>query len=276
MSAPIRLLVSDVDGTLVTTDKRLTPATVEAAARLREAGVMLALVSSRPPRGIAPLAARLGLETPVAGFNGGVILDREGRSLAERPVPEAAARAALAAFAARGIDAWVFADGEWLLQDPEGHYVPLEQRTIGFAPRRVDGFEPVIARAGKLVGASADAALLAECEASLQAELGAQASIHRSQAYYLDVTHPEADKGHALLALARLCGVEPAETACIGDMTNDLPMFGVAGLAIAMGNAPPAVQARAAAVTLSNEADGFAAAVRDIILPRAGGERRPA
>lgn len=280
MSAPIRLLVSDVDGTLVTTDKQLTPASVAAAALLREAGVMLALVSSRPPRGIAPLAARLGLETPVAGFNGGVILDREGRSLAERPVPEAAARAALAALARRGIDAWVFADGEWLLQDPDGHYVPLERRTIGFDPRRVDSFEPWIARVGKLVGASADAALLAECEASLQNSLGAQASIHRSQAYYLDVTHPEADKGHALLALAGLCGVTPEETACIGDMTNDLPMFGVAGLAIAMGNAPPAVQARAAAVTLANDADGFAAAVRDIILPRAvpraGGERRPA
>lgn len=275
MTAPIRLLVSDVDGTLVTTDKRLTPATIEAAARLREAGIALALVSSRPPRGIAPLAAQLGLGTPVAGFNGGVILDSEGRSLAERPVPEAAARAALAGFARRGIDAWVFADGEWLVQNLDGHYVAHEQRTIGFAPRRVESFEPVIARAGKLVGASADAALLAECEASLQAELGAQASIHRSQAYYLDVTHPQADKGHALLALARLCGVPPEETACIGDMANDLPMFGVAGLAIAMGNAPPAVQARAAAVTLANDADGFAAAVRDVILPRAGGGRRP-
>ncbi|SDB72345.1 Cof-type HAD-IIB family hydrolase [Belnapia rosea] len=269
MTAPIRLLVSDVDGTLVTNDKRLTPATLEAARLLHAAGIALALVSSRPPRGIVGLAAPLGLTTPVAGFNGGVILDQAGRSLSEQLVPEAAARAALAAFGRRGINAWVFADGEWLLRDAGGHYVPLEQRTIGFAPRVVPDLGPFLGRAGKLVGASPDPALLAECEASLQAELGLRASVHRSQAYYLDVTHPAADKGHALLSLAGLCGVTPAETACIGDMANDLPMFAVAGLAIAMGNAPAAVQARAMAVTLSNEADGFAAAVRDLLLPRA-------
>ncbi len=271
MTRPVRLLVSDVDGTLVTTAKDLTPASVDAAARLRGAGVMLALVSSRPPRGMAALAARLGIDTPLAGFNGGTILDAGGRVVSERLVPEAAARTALAAFARRGIDAWVFADGEWLLRDPDGEYVPLERRTIGFEPKVVDDLAPAAGRAGKLVGASSDAAKLAECEAALQRELGAAATAHRSQTYYLDVTNPDADKGHALLALAGLLGVEAAEVACIGDMGNDLPMFAVAGLAIAMGNAPPAVQARASAVTRSNDDDGFAAAVRDVVLPRAPG-----
>jgi Cof subfamily protein (haloacid dehalogenase superfamily) len=266
---PLRLLVSDVDGTLVTSDKRLTPASAAAAAALREAGVVLALVSSRPPRGIAGLAAQLGPDIPVAGFNGGTILDAGGRALSERPVPEDAARVALAAFDRLGIDAWVFADGERLLRNPEGDYVPLEQRTVGFAPTVVEDLTPWLGRAGKLVGASRDHALLVLCEAELQRELGMRARAQRSQAYYLDVTHPEADKSHALLTLAGLLGVDVREVACIGDMTNDLPMFAVAGLAIAMGNAPAAVQARAAAVTLSNDADGFAAAVRDIVLPRA-------
>lgn len=268
---PVRLLVSDVDGTLVTAGKVLTPASVAAAARLREAGVALALVSSRPPRGMAGIAERLGLRTPLAGFNGGTVLDAGGRLLSERLVPEDAARLALAAFERRGIDAWVFADGEWLLRDPEGPYVPLERRTIGFGPRVVDDLAPFLGRAGKLVGASRDHALLAECETALRGDLGAAATAHRSQLYYLDVTHPEADKGRALLALAGLLGVDPGETACIGDMANDLPMFAVAGLAVAMGNAPPAVRAAAAAVTLSNDADGFAAAVRDIVLPLAPG-----
>ena len=271
MTGPVRLLVSDVDGTLVTTGKVLTPASVAAAALLRDAGVKLALVSSRPPRGMAGLAETLGLDTPLAGFNGGTVLDAAGKTVSERVVPEGAARAALAAFERHGVDAWVFADDEWLLRDLEGDRVPLERRTIGFGPRVVDDLAPYAGRAGKLVGASRDHALLAECEAALQRELGTGATAHRSQPYYLDVTHPEANKGHALLALAGLLGVEPGETACVGDMANDLPMFAVAGLAIAMGNAPPAVQARAAAVTLSNDADGFAMAVREIILPRAPG-----
>jgi Cof subfamily protein (haloacid dehalogenase superfamily) len=269
MTRPVRLLVSDVDGTLVTSEKVLTATSVAAAARLREAGVALALVSSRPPRGMAGIAGQLGIEAPCAGFNGGTILDARGRTVSERLVPEDAVGAALAAFERRSIDAWVFADGEWLLRNPEGYYVPLERRTIGFGPRVVEDFSPYLGRAGKLVGASRDHALLAECEAALQRELGTRATAHRSQAYYLDVTHPEADKGHALLVLAGLFGVEPGEVACIGDMTNDLPMFAVAGMAIAMGNAPAAVQARAAAVTLSNDADGFAAAVEGFILPRA-------
>jgi Cof subfamily protein (haloacid dehalogenase superfamily) len=269
MISPLRLLVSDVDGTLVTSDKRLTPASIAAAAALREAGIALALVSSRPPRGIAGLAAQLGPDILIAGFNGGAILGAGGRTHAERLVPEEAARITLAAFDRLGIDCWVFAEGDWLLRDPEGDYVPLERRTVGFGPTVVAEFTPYLGRAGKLVGVSRDHALLAECEAALQRELGARASAHRSQAYYLDVTHPEADKGHALLSLARLLGVAVGEVACIGDMTNDLPMFAVAGLAIAMGNAPAAVQAKAAAVTLSNDTDGFAAAVRDIVLPRA-------
>ena len=257
MTRPVRLLVSDVDGTLVTTQKELTAASVAAAARLRDAGVALALVSSRPPRGMAGIAGRLGQGIPLAGFNGGAVFDAGGRTVSERPVPEDAARAALAAFERHGVETWVFADGDWLLRDPGGEYVPLERRTIGFEPRVVEDLAPFLGRAGKLVGSSRDHALLAECETALRDELGARATAHRSQAYYLDVTHPEADKGHALLALAGLSGFDPAEVACIGDMTNDVPMFAVAGLAIAMGNAPPAVQARAAAVTLSNDADGI-------------------
>jgi Cof subfamily protein (haloacid dehalogenase superfamily) len=271
MTSPLRLLVSDVDGTLVTRDKRLTPASIAAAAALREAGVGLALVSSRPPRGIAGLAAQLGPDIPIAGFNGGTILDAGGRTLSERLVPEEAARIALAEFDRLGIDAWVFADDAWLLRNPEGDYVPLERRTVGFGPRVVADLTPYLGRAGKLVGASRDHALLAACEPALQQELGTRARAQRSQPYYLDVTHPEADKGHALLALAGLLGVDVREVACIGDMSNDLPMFAVAGLAIAVGNAPAAVQAQAAAVTLSNDTDGFAAAVRDIVLPRAPG-----
>src|SRR5690242_15277003 len=106
MTSPVRLLVSDVDGTLVTSDKRLTPSSITAAAALREAGIGLALVSSRPPRGIASLAAQLGPDIPIAGFNGGTIVDAGGRTLSQHLVPAEAARIALATFDRLGIDCW--------------------------------------------------------------------------------------------------------------------------------------------------------------------------
>ena len=266
---PIRLVVSDVDGTMVTNDKALLPSTMAAAHRLRKAGIHLALVSSRPPRGMAFIQDELGLTGPLGGFNGGSILAPDGSIIEEHLVPEAAVRATLALLERRGVGAWAFADNQWFIRDPEGDYVPKELHTVRFPPTLVADFEPYVARCGKVVGASAKFDLLAECEEELHALLGASATAHRSQKYYLDLTHPDANKGTALHAIARWHGIDPAEVAAIGDMTNDVPMFRVAGLSVAMGNAPPAVAAEAGAQTGSNEADGWAQAIDRHVLPRA-------
>lgn len=267
-AARISLVVSDVDGTLVTPDKALAPATVAAAHRLREAGIGLAAVSSRPPRGMAMIAEALELDI-FAGFNGGLIVDRAMNPIERNLVPEEAARLAVAALDRSGVDIWVFAGEDWLLTNPDGAYVPRELRTVRFEPSLVAGFEPYLGQVGKIVGSSTDFDLLARLEQELSAALGPLASARRSQRYYLDVTHPTADKGHAVSAFARRWGVPLAEVAVIGDMANDLPMFEVAGFAIAMGNAAPEVQAKAAAVTAANDEDGWARAIEEIVLPRA-------
>ena len=265
----IRLLISDVDGTLVTSDKQLTPATIAAVAKLRDAGVQFEVVSSRPPRGMAMLVEPLRIDTYLAGFNGGAIVRPDQTPVEERTVPRAAVETSLRAFAQAGVDIWVFASGEWLVTNPDGAYVPRERRTVQFDPVVVSDFAPYVGQAGKVVGSSRDFDLLARIEDDLQRELDGMASARRSQRYYLDVTHPEANKGTAARALAALVGVPMAETACIGDMVNDLPMLAIAGLSVAMGNAPPEVQALANEVTASNDSDGFAAAVERVILPRA-------
>ena len=266
---PIKLVVSDVDGTMVNTAKTLTPATIAAAHSLHEAGIPLALVSSRPPRGMAFLTMDLGLTGPLGGFNGGTILAPNGAVIEERFVPEAAARITLDYLARRGVGAWLFADNQWIIKDPAGDYVPKERMTVRFEPTVVDDFGPFIPRCGKIVGASAKFDLLAECEHELQGLLGATANAHRSQQYYLDITNPAADKGTAVHAFARWYGVDPAEVCVLGDQSNDVPMFRVAGHSIAMGNAPPAVAAEAKQHTKSNEEDGWAAAIASYVLPNA-------
>ncbi len=266
---PVRLLISDVDGTLVTTEKVLTPASIAAVAKLRAAGIQFAVVSSRPPRGMAMLVAPLHIDTPMGAFNGGTIVTPDLTPIETRVVPVAAAHQALALFEARGVDTWVFAEGEWLLTNPDATYVKRELRTVQFDYRQVDDLGPYLDRAGKIVGTAADFDLLERVETELQGLLGTTAAAHRSQKYYLDITHPDANKGTAVHAIAAHLGIDIADVACIGDMTNDVPMFDVAGYSIAMGNGPAAVQARAKEVTTGNDEDGFAAAVERFVLPRA-------
>lgn len=264
----VSLVVTDVDGTLVTHEKLITPGAIAAAADLRKAGIPYSAVSSRPPRGMAMLIEPLQMTNPLGAFNGSTIFMPDMSVIEQRFVPLPAAIRAVEIMQEYGADIWVFSNDKWLLTNPYGDYVPRETRTVQFEPTTVANLQPYLGSAGKIVGASKDTDRLRECEAVLQEALADQASAHRSQSYYLDVTPPATDKGYAVRSLARMMNVPLQEVAVIGDMTNDLPMFRIAGLAIAMGNGSDEVKAAADYVTDTCDNDGFAKAVADYILPR--------
>ena len=121
----------------------------------------------------------------------------------------------------------------------------------------------------KIVGVSDDHDKVAACEAALQKTFGTQVSAARSQPYYLDVTHPTANKGTVIERLARYLKIPLEAIATIGDQPTDVMMFKRSGLSIAMGNASEDVQRQATHVTTSHEDEGFANAVDQFILPRA-------
>ena len=275
MTHGARLFVSDIDGTLVTPDKQLTLAALQAVAMLKAADVPFSVVSSRPPRGMAKVVAALGVTMPFAAFNGGNIIDPSlGLLQAHRLAPDAAAKA-LDVMRRAGVEPWVFADDAWLVQDAGGPEVGRERRTVDFDPTVVASFDAVSDRVDKIVAPSADATLLDRVEADLRAALAGVANVERSQAYYIDVTHPMANKGEAVRAIAARTGADLDRTIVIGDMTNDIAMFRVAGFAIAMGQAPDAVKAAAGAVTAANTDDGFAKAVASLVLPRLAAMEAP-
>jgi len=271
-AAVVRLLVSDIDGTLVMPDKSLTPAALEAGHKLDAAGVGLTLVSSRPARGMLGLVKALDLKIPFAAFNGGSIVSPDGKLISAKRLSAAAARKTIDLFQSRGVLVWLFADDNWYLTDTTSPYVQRERHTVSFDPTVVANFDAVIDRVDKLVGASDNPDLLAAVEAEAQGLLKGMANARRSQTYYLDVTNPEADKGHAVRALCAETGVPIRETAVIGDQANDMAMFAVAGLSIAMGQGTDQVRAAADFVTAANTEDGFAKAVDNFILPRAPGQ----
>jgi Cof subfamily protein (haloacid dehalogenase superfamily) len=259
-------VVSDVDGTLVTDDKRLTARARAAVAVLRASGILFSIISARPPRGLRMLLDPLGLTTPVSGFNGGVITTPDLSVITEHLLSPDTARRAADLLDAQHVKVWVFSGQDWLVRDPDGPYVGLEGRTVGFRPTVVENFGHALDSAAKIVGVSEDFEHLERCERDLRATLAERATVVRSQYYYLDITHPLANKGVAFSELARLLAVPLAEIVVIGDGGNDAAMFERSGLSIAMGNASAEVQRAADFVTDSNREDGFANAIERFIL----------
>jgi Cof subfamily protein (haloacid dehalogenase superfamily) len=264
----IELLIADVDGTLVTSEKRLTNEAIDAAAALHRAGVQLMITSGRPPRGLAMLVEPLALVTPLAAINGGVFVAPDLSVLASRTIPGEYVPQVHDLLVSRGMSVWVYTLTDWLVTDPDGPHVAREARTVDFRPRVVPSFSG-ITDVVKLVGVNDDAAVTAAATAAAQQRFGWSLSVSRSQPYYIDVTHLEANKGAVADYAVRELSVPRSAVAAIGDMPNDLMMFAKAGVSIAMGNADPDVKRHAHFVTESNDRNGFAVAVERFVLPRA-------
>jgi Cof subfamily protein (haloacid dehalogenase superfamily) len=265
----IALVVSDVDGTLLTKDKTLTEGARRAVRRLEESGVGFTITSSRPTIGMRFLIEPLQITLPVGAFNGSSIVDAQLNPIEQHLIPASAVQRSIDVLDEFGVDVWLFTNEQWLARSGDGAYVPLEKRTIKADPIIVPDFTPYLSSACKLVGACADAALLQRCEAAMQKAMGAQATAVRSQSYYLDVTPPGCDKGTFVQAMAKRLGVSTGAVATIGDMQNDLAMFRTSGISIAMGNATDDVKKLATHVTTSNADEGFAGAI-DVILKHNG------
>jgi Cof subfamily protein (haloacid dehalogenase superfamily) len=262
----IGLLLSDVDGTLVRKDKSLAPSTVDAVHALHDAGVHFALTSGRPPRGMEMLIEPLGMKAPLAGFNGGVVVEPNLNVLDERLVEGRLVPRTVELLHSFGLSVWLYPGKAWLVLDPEGPHVERESHTVQFEPTVVESFDGLETDVAKIVGVSDDFDTVAAAEAAAHDELGTEVSASRSQPYYLDITHPQANKGCVAQFLARRYALASEQIATIGDMPNDVLMFAHSGLSIAMGNAHREVQRAARRVTSSNEEDGFANAVEKFIL----------
>src|SRR5882724_4667600 len=253
---PIRMVIADVDGTLVTQEKVLTKKAAEAVLRLPEAGIPFSVTSGRPPRGMAMLIDPLKLTQPLAAFNGGVLIQPDLTTVVDqRFLPAAVPEKVIEAIESHGLDVWVYTDTGWFVRDPNAAHVAREQWTVKFPPTVVKTFAGLLGR-------------VAKCEKDVQQAGGAHISAARSQPYYLDVTHPQANKGGVVLAMSKLLNIPAEEIATIGDMPNDVLMFEKSGVSIAMGNASPEVQASATYVTSTNEEEGFAMAMEKVILNR--------
>jgi hypothetical protein len=260
---PIRLVLSDVDGTLMTSAKELTDEAIRAVAELKKNNILFSVTSSRPPMGLAMLIEPLDLTAPLGAFNGGLMVDRDMKALHELAIDEDLVSAIIEALSASGTSVWVYQGTDWFVLDMDGPHVAHESGVVQFHPTLRMSFDDVRADVIKIVGVSDEPDVIAKGPKALA---GYNVSATTSQTYYLDVTHPDANKGSVVEYLAAHFSIPTSSIATIGDMTNDVAMFQRSGYSIAMGNASAEVMSKAKASTKSNEDNGFAYAMEHLIL----------
>jgi Cof subfamily protein (haloacid dehalogenase superfamily) len=272
LKAPkISLLIADVDGTLVTREKVLTARARAAIGKLNEAGIIFTITSGRPPLGMKMIVDALNLSAPIAAFNGGVFLRPDFFIIDQNVLREAIANQVVEIITAHGLDVWVYRGNDWFVHERHGPHVDREEWTVKFSPTVVSSFDGLLDNVAKIVGVSDNLQAVQKCEVDVQREFNAQVccqasassgageqiSAARSQPYYLDVTHPRANKGAVVERLCEFLSFLLTRLLPLAIWLTNVPMFERSGLSIAMGNASAEVQRQAQYVTTSNEEEGF-------------------
>ncbi len=260
-----RLFLSDVDGTLLSHDKTLTDEAKAAIERLRAAGVRFSLVTGRPPQGVQSLIKTLNINEPMGAFNGGLIFAADGKVQEEHRVPENRVAETIRIMQAHQLNVWLYTAEAWLLLDKDVPHLAHEEMVTSLPPTVVADFTPYFDQLFKVTGVGDDPAAMAACEKELLSVANGEYVAARSQAYYLDVTHAQANKGQFVRSMATLDCISTSDIATIGDMPSDTTMFRASGLSFSMGNATDDVKQDSDYSTASNEENGFAKAVNALL-----------
>jgi Cof subfamily protein (haloacid dehalogenase superfamily) len=269
---PYRLLVVDVDGTLAGAGGSVSPGVVAAVRAAEAAGVRVALSTGRTVLACRPFLDELPMRGPHIFFDGGLVLDPaiDAPVLLRQVDPDAAA-AALAFGQAAGLTVELYTrDGYYVRAiTPEVEAHAILQRC---APTVAD-------LAGVLAGGAViKAEFVVRTDAAVAAVRAFEPTVADRLRFswatapglpdftFVNVVAPGVSKGEAMRRIIDHLGLSPAAVVAVGDSANDLPMFAVAGLAVAMGNAPAAIQQAAHLVTGTVEEDGLAAVIRQRVL----------
>ena len=270
----VTLVISDVDGTLLDNNKKLTSGAPAAIQRLYQAGIRFTIASARPPRMVRELVSKLQVREPLACFNGALFISPDQTVLQEIEMSSQDAQQVADFILQQGFDLWVWTDSDWFVSNPTGPHVARHESQMGRKAAPLTTRDMSQFRVLKLVGVSDNYDAVAKAEAELAKNGSPTISGTRSSPYYLDVTDARANKGEVVLRISEMLQIPTEQIATIGDMTTDTFMFRKSGVSIAMGNAFDDVKAQAKFVTKSNEENGFAYAMDHFVLGVAAEQQR--
>ncbi len=263
-----RLVVADLDGTARSRRFGVTPGVRQAIADARASGVRVYVATGRMWRSAAPWVQSLGADAPVILYNGGRVFDfDDGRILYDRRLPAEATRQALAVIRRHpDVQPHLFLNDQVYVERPH----PMTEAYAeddGLGYEVVTAFEPLLTDDPHKILVTGDPEKLDALGAvARQAKLSARAV--RSEPTKLEFLPPGVSKGSALRAMLEALGVEADEVIAVGDNWNDLEMIEVAGLGVAMADAPEGVCARADHVCATADEDGFRDVLEHFVLGR--------
>lgn len=264
-----QLVATDLDGTLTTTQKQITPHTQQVLLRSQQMGARLALVSGRPINGIASLAKQLQMDRfwgCIISFNGAKISScSTGETLYERSLPQNVLPQLCGLNKKYRLTSMIYSPDTIITETGNNRYVLFDGRINHMAIEEVpDLMQRIDFPVHKFLFAG-DPPYLEKLEPDIRSQFPS-CSIYRSDPYYLEVMPSNVDKAQALSALLGWLHLTRQSLLACGDGFNDVSMVRFAGMGVAMENAQPEVKAAAKFVTRSNDEDGVAYAVQKFIL----------
>jgi Cof subfamily protein (haloacid dehalogenase superfamily) len=266
----VRLVASDLDGTLLLPDKSLSPRTVRVLRELVEAGVVLVLVSGRPPRTLREVAQALKLKGLAICCNGALVYDLDGASIVQHwPCPPEIIQVLVRQLreAAPGVS---FAVEQGLTFGCESGYAAWYPPVWSGTPEVADVLELLTEPVTKVI--VRHPTIHRDEMLTLIQSLGGDAILAtHSGAPFVEVSAGGIGKAAALAWLAASLGIDRQDVVAFGDMPNDLAMLEWAGRGVAVANAHPTVLAAADEVTLAHTEDGVAIALERMLRHRRDG-----
>lgn len=264
-----RLIAMDLDGTLNNDEKQITEITKNALMAAQQRGIRLALASARPSPGLYRERDVLRLqdhEGILMSYNGGRIVDAAtGKVLFETSMPLDETKAVLRFLENLPVTP-ILDDGvQFYVTDRNAYMVEYECWNNQMVCSEVENLADFISFAPVKILMSVQPEILKDVQAQIAAFLPEDLTVVQTAAFYLEVIPKVINKGQGIRDICRTLGISPEEVIAFGDAANDIPMLQAAGVGVAMGNAADAVKAAADRITRTNNEDGIAAALAELL-----------
>lgn len=264
-----KMIVLDLDDTLLRDDGTISPRNKESLMAAQEAGVKVVLASGRPTFAMVALADELHLErfgSYILSFNGAKIINWKSKeeSFSSTLTPEMTHILHAMSLEER-VSALTYV-GDDIVTEAANEYTAIESEITGMKILEVASFVEAVQQPVVKVLMVADPEKLVQVENKLKAKLAGQLNVMRSKPFFLEFTEDGVNKGTSLNHLIQQLGIDRSEVIAMGDGYNDVAMLEFAGLGVAMGNSPEEIKRLADHVTDTNMNDGVAQVVEEFIL----------